>query len=51
MLSFLMPGDSTADTKQNWLGLGAVPNIYISNLPLAAVTMVTRPLSNKAAEC
>lgn len=43
--------DGTADTKQNWLGLEAVPNIYISNLPLAAVTMATRSPSNKAAEC
>lgn len=44
-------GDGTAHTKQNWLGLGAVPNIYISNLPLAAVTMATRSPSNKAAQC
>lgn len=44
-------GDGTVDTKQNWLGLGAVPSIYISNLPLAAVTMATRPPRNKAAEC
>lgn len=40
-----------SDTKQNWLGLGAVSNIYISNLCLAAVSMATRPPSNKAAEC
>ena len=44
-------GDSAVDTKQDWLGLGAVPSIYISNLPLAAVTMATRPPSNKAAVC
>lgn len=44
-------GDGTADTKQNRPRLGAAPNIYISNLPLAAVTMATRAPSNKAAEC
>ena len=44
-------GDGMADTKQDWLGLGAVPSIYISNLPLAAVTMATGPPSNKAAVC
>lgn len=44
-------GDGAVDTKQDWLGLGAVPSIYISNLPLAAVTMATRPPSNKAAVC
>lgn len=40
-----------SDTKQNWLGLVAVSDIYISNLPLAAVSMATRPPSNQPAEC
>lgn len=48
-LSFLMW--ETAQQTQSTLGLGTVPNIYISNLPLAAVTMATRSPSNKAVEC
>lgn len=46
-----LPGCPSADTKQDWLGLVAAPNIYILNLPSAAVSMTTRPPSNKEAEC
>lgn len=44
-------GDSTADIKQKWMGLRAVPNIYISNLSLAAVTMATGLLVTRQPEC
>lgn len=44
-LSFLMW--EKAQQTQSKPGLGTVPNIYISNLPLAAVTMATRSPSNR----